>query len=167
MSSCSFHMSLFDRMCIFRCIRPVTILQKTQVSRNEHDPNYKMKHTAIFTCLSITTPHQVGSTSEVKVKQRRSYETCYTPLLNADADNDGRLSEEEYTQYVIDNSDDVASSARGYKDLTFELQIAFVYLDCLCGDGEMGNCCDGKSSFIGILFIHCPLVTHSFVWTLQ
>ena len=31
-----------------------------------------------------------------------------------------------------------------YADLPFELQVSFIYLDCLCGGNESENCCDGE-----------------------
>ena len=92
--------------------------------------------------LSITIPRQVGSTSEVLAKQTRSYETCYAPLSNADADNDDKLSKEEYAQFIITSGDE-SFTFQSYNDLAFELQVAFVYSDCLCSVAS-GNCCDGK-----------------------
>jgi hypothetical protein len=98
-------------------------------------------------CISFALkPFHVGSTSEATGKQThtRTFETCYSPLSNADTDNDGKLSQEEYVQFVITSSDGAIKSAEQYNDLAFELQVTYVYLDCLCGSTESGNCCDGK-----------------------
>ena len=108
-----------------------------------------MKRISIITFAFI--PYQTFGTSETMAKlshHTRQYNplskeaTCYTPLSIADSDNDGQLSEEEYAQFISEmNGDD---TVQNYADLAFELQVTFVYLDCLCGSSESGNCCDGK-----------------------
>jgi hypothetical protein len=114
-----------------------------------------MKNAAAFIFITFT-PHHACSTSESIAKQAhtRRYDpfnkeaTCYTPLHDADANSDGLLSEEEYTQFIIASSDG-AVPASDYGDLAFELQVSFVYLDCLCGNTESGNCCNGKKFILG------------------
>eukprot|EP00804_Cyclotella_cryptica_P002242 CCRYP_019738-RB/>CCRYP_019738-RB protein AED:0.15 eAED:0.15 QI:365/1/1/1/0.75/0.55/9/2814/1105 len=116
--------------------------------------------------MALTIPLQIAGTSETIVAQKnhtvsypmsiinRNYdplsseETCYAPVANADSNQDGKLSEDEYAQFISSLSNGLVA-AESFRDLTFELQVIFLYLDCLCGDDQSGNCCDGYIDISG------------------
>lgn len=119
-----------------------------------------MMHTTSRIFAFLAMPLQIAGTSEkIAIQTNHNFshlpliitknydplsseETCYAPISNADSNLDGKLSNQEYARLVSLLSDG-AVQVESYRDLEFELQLMFVYLDCLCGDGKSGNCCDG------------------------
>jgi len=104
-----------------------------------------IESTKLMKCF-LVIPNQIKCTSESKAKLTRLHvvrqynpsdkeDTCYIPLSEADVDGDGKLSKDEYAQFVDDEV---------YGDLPFELQVTFIYLDCLSSMDDNGNFCDGK-----------------------
>ena len=105
-----------------------------------------MKRIAVL-IYPFMIPNEIQCISESKAKLTRlqhhdrqydpsdKEETCYIPLSQADVDGDGKLSKDEYAQFANDGL---------YGDLPFELQVTFIYLDCLSSMDENGNVCDGK-----------------------
>ncbi|KAL7520780.1 hypothetical protein ACHAWX_005491 [Stephanocyclus meneghinianus] len=118
-----------------------------------------MMHTTSRIFAFLAMPLQIAGTSEkIAIQTNHNFshlpliitknydplsseETCYAPISNADSNLDGKLSNQEYARLVSLLSDG-AVQVESYRDLEFELQLMFVYLDCLCGDGKSGNCCD-------------------------
>ena len=106
-----------------------------------------MKQNAIFIFLLFTIRKKTVTTSEITTKQSStdgSQEvSCHTPLSKSDSDIDGKLSDNEYAQYISLISGDSTPGLFG--DLPYELQITFMYLDCICDKdtSKIMNCCDG------------------------
>ena len=121
----------------------------------KHATKYKMAHLAA-TCtlllLSLKQTRGNASTSILKAYDPLSpQETCYAPLSTADTDQDGKLSREEYVQLI----NELNGEAQEFGDLAFELQTNFVYLNCVCGSGESGDCCDGTCVCEGKVVLSC------------
>jgi len=78
---------------------------------------------------------------------QRSYDptnpndSCYTPLYESDSNEDGTIDHEEYVTFI--NTLDSRLGKEEFVDLAFVLKVNFVYLSCLCDDGE-NNCCKGE-----------------------
>jgi len=78
-------------------------------------------------------------------------DTCYTPLYNADINQDGVVSINEYPIFIQQLSNEVIDIP-DFSDLPFVLQVNFVYLNCLCpNDLNAPDACCANVNGGGIL----------------